>query len=349
MKEYKVGDKVTIKSLDWYNENKDKYGTVYVPGSFIRDMSKYCGKTTVITEVLATPNRYHVECDTGFWSWSAEMFEETEEEAKEETMKYKVGDKVRLKSQEWYDNHEKDDDGFIRNEEVPSFNPKMCTYLGKIATIKVVSKYAYEIDLDKGYWSWGDYMIECKVDDVELKEEEPTFKEGDFVKIKSEEWYEENKDDGDEVIENDITFDPEYCGKIGKIVEYDSSDETYKVQFDPDDESNYQWFTSNWMNKADKPDNWDDESYDDEDDDPYNDSIEEGDWVLVADKYSEESPREDWTVAKFVEARAKGIDTEEGIWNYCIEWTVFEPEDWEETIKHIYEGKDKKLIKVNRK
>ena len=31
---YKPSDKVRIKSLDWYNENKDKYGFIYTSNGF---------------------------------------------------------------------------------------------------------------------------------------------------------------------------------------------------------------------------------------------------------------------------------------------------------------------------
>ena len=50
---YKVGDKVRVKSLDWYNENKDEHGTVNVPFSFIKEMTQYCGKEFIITQVLS--------------------------------------------------------------------------------------------------------------------------------------------------------------------------------------------------------------------------------------------------------------------------------------------------------
>ena len=48
---YKVGDKVIVKSLDWYNQNKDTFGTVHVPCSFVRDMSRFCGKVVTIRSV----------------------------------------------------------------------------------------------------------------------------------------------------------------------------------------------------------------------------------------------------------------------------------------------------------
>lgn len=50
---YKIGDKVRVKSLDWYNENKDEHGTVNVPFSFIKEMAQYCGKEFIITQVLS--------------------------------------------------------------------------------------------------------------------------------------------------------------------------------------------------------------------------------------------------------------------------------------------------------
>ena len=61
---YKVGDKVRIKSLDWYNENKDKNGNIVFSSKvphfalcvnvrtvFTKDMVKYCGKVVTIENV----------------------------------------------------------------------------------------------------------------------------------------------------------------------------------------------------------------------------------------------------------------------------------------------------------
>lgn len=68
---FNVGDKVLVKSLDWYNDNKDALGTVNVPCGFVEQMSKYCGK--VLTIRYKGWRSYDVaEC--GF-NWSDEMFE----------------------------------------------------------------------------------------------------------------------------------------------------------------------------------------------------------------------------------------------------------------------------------
>ena len=46
---YKVGDRVRIKSLDWYNENKDQHGKVACGYHvFTEDMSKFCGCTMIV-------------------------------------------------------------------------------------------------------------------------------------------------------------------------------------------------------------------------------------------------------------------------------------------------------------
>ena len=42
---YKVNDRVRIKTLDWYNENKNHCGEIplFKPsGLFVPDMSRYC-------------------------------------------------------------------------------------------------------------------------------------------------------------------------------------------------------------------------------------------------------------------------------------------------------------------
>ena len=48
---YKVGDKVRINSIDWYNENKSKFGNVWGHYPFDKDMSKYCGKVMTISHI----------------------------------------------------------------------------------------------------------------------------------------------------------------------------------------------------------------------------------------------------------------------------------------------------------
>lgn len=75
---YKVGDKVRIKDIDWYNnEPKDAYGMtwcgrdlVYAYG-FGKGMVDYCGK--VLTVIDASDNVYIME---GLpYCWTDEMIE----------------------------------------------------------------------------------------------------------------------------------------------------------------------------------------------------------------------------------------------------------------------------------
>lgn len=64
---FKVGDKVRVKSLEWYNRNKDVEGFVYdrmddIP--FKKGMSKWCGKIVQIREVYTD----------GYWDTDASIY-----------------------------------------------------------------------------------------------------------------------------------------------------------------------------------------------------------------------------------------------------------------------------------
>ena len=46
---YKIGDRVRIKSIDWYNQNKDQHGRVACGYHvFTEEMSKFCGCTMIV-------------------------------------------------------------------------------------------------------------------------------------------------------------------------------------------------------------------------------------------------------------------------------------------------------------
>lgn len=74
---YKVGDRVVVKGVDWYNENKDAFGTVHVPCAFVCEMSSFCGKVVTIRRVNLSS--YSIE-ESLTYSWSDEMFEGLAEE-----------------------------------------------------------------------------------------------------------------------------------------------------------------------------------------------------------------------------------------------------------------------------
>ena len=72
---HKVGDKVRVKSLDWYNANKNQSG--YLTGldeTFVDEMSKLCGKLVTIDSVAKYC--YHINEDEYKYNWTDAMFEE---------------------------------------------------------------------------------------------------------------------------------------------------------------------------------------------------------------------------------------------------------------------------------
>ena len=83
---YKVGDKVRIKSIDWYNENKDKWGVVLLglDIKFYPNMAKCCGKVLTIKHAL---NGVYITEEFDAFNWTDEMIEcKVEEETKPKDM-----------------------------------------------------------------------------------------------------------------------------------------------------------------------------------------------------------------------------------------------------------------------
>ena len=81
---YKEGDRVRIKSLDWYTSNKNRIGEVWTKSlggkykiCFDRDMIRYCGMETVIFSV----ERENYVLQGIPYAWTDEMIEGLVEEA----------------------------------------------------------------------------------------------------------------------------------------------------------------------------------------------------------------------------------------------------------------------------
>ena len=77
---YKIGDRVRVKSLSWYNENKDEYGCVYCGNGmiFCDKMQEFCGKIMTISRIKPDPcdpdrGHYLVKENPAFWT--DKMFE----------------------------------------------------------------------------------------------------------------------------------------------------------------------------------------------------------------------------------------------------------------------------------
>lgn len=72
---YKVGDKVKIKSLEWYNQNKDAFGFIFCNHiCFDEKMTEFCGKTVTIA-AQRNENHYFIMEDNCLSFWSEDMIE----------------------------------------------------------------------------------------------------------------------------------------------------------------------------------------------------------------------------------------------------------------------------------
>ena len=132
---YKVGDKVRVKNLD--------------PDKYHESLIDYAGEILTINKIFNN-NSYYV--NENVWIWDEDMLEPVE-------YKYKVGDKVRvksdLKSDTWYNS--------------VLVNCTMAESRNKILTIeKIVGNKEYRVEENR--WLWGEDMFEPVEETVTLKE-----------------------------------------------------------------------------------------------------------------------------------------------------------------------------------
>ena len=84
---YKKGDKVKVKSLDWYNSNKNSEGAIIFEDFQIFDesMSEFCDKVVTIDAYNSRGNSYEIKEDGKVNYWTNDMFEDPaiEEEPQE--------------------------------------------------------------------------------------------------------------------------------------------------------------------------------------------------------------------------------------------------------------------------
>ena len=101
-------------------------------------------------------------------------------------MKYKVGDKVKIKSLEWYNNSQKDEYGSVKHGSGSNvFTNNMTKYAGMEATISKVGTYYYTIEIDGGMWGWNDWMFEeCSHSNLNEKEKTEMY----FTNIENEKY-----------------------------------------------------------------------------------------------------------------------------------------------------------------
>lgn len=182
----KVGDLVVIQSPEWYAAKKrdNHEGVVQLPVpeggrstiNFTDDMSRHCGKVAEVVGFMN--NRIKLDVDDQYWNWVPEMFE------KIIPNKFKVGDKVTIRSREWFEQNAvlTEEDGncvVIERGGIPDkayFTFEMAEYCSKEATIVAKAKRGgylnsreslsdiFVLDIDKGAWTWTPEMFEWKKD-----------------------------------------------------------------------------------------------------------------------------------------------------------------------------------------
>ena len=102
--EYKIGDQVKIKSLDWYNENKDEDGDVFCGEyDFVDNMTKFCGKVVTIQDCYEH-DCYTIKEDNEGFVFTGEMFEGLAEENSEAEFD-KMYQEMTKRVQEKFKNH----------------------------------------------------------------------------------------------------------------------------------------------------------------------------------------------------------------------------------------------------
>lgn len=131
---YNVGDTVLIKSRQWYDANKDEYGSVPSPSggnNFVNGMVQYCGQ---IMKIASVPRAREYYMENSNYFFSDFMIERKVESDESLSCPFNPGDKVRAKSKEWLDKQPKTANGYPRVGNLTIYD-KMKRICGQECTV----------------------------------------------------------------------------------------------------------------------------------------------------------------------------------------------------------------------
>lgn len=167
---FKVGDKVRIKSLEYLKsvDDNEKCNRRY---GWNDNMYNCAGKICTVSSIDGSGGFYTLK-EIGFM-WAEDYLEDVDNEENKKTPKYKVGDKVRVKSLEQLEQIAKKDffGGWVED---------MYEDAERVFTVKVVypisERQGIGYEVHESAWTWD----ECCLEDVEENGEEvlkETYKE----------------------------------------------------------------------------------------------------------------------------------------------------------------------------
>ena len=200
----KIGDKVKIRSLEWFNLINGNNSCNSKLGRFFPSMTKYCGKEAIITRII-NYNSFKLNIDNGVWTWLGYMFEpnilQLSNTLKNRILSYcnkcpyieychnnkessicnlcnyifynkkillSVGDTVKIRTLEWTNVV------FYQGERFIYLPKKYKDYLGKKAIITNVineSEPLYELNIDNGKFKWSNYLFEENFIEYKIRKE----------------------------------------------------------------------------------------------------------------------------------------------------------------------------------
>lgn len=160
---YKVGDKVRVKSLEWYNENKNSSGSIHCDSRvfFVSDMSKFCGSIFTIKDIDIDLGAYNVEENIYYWTDNMleGLVESNEKPVVFENIVFpneNYADKVELCLGNDYEIVVEDGRTFVQKKKpkYPTNHEECCQYLGyndKLSANKLVL-FSQLINARNAYW-----------------------------------------------------------------------------------------------------------------------------------------------------------------------------------------------------
>lgn len=144
--EYKVGDKIIVNSIEWYNENKDDCGVIDLEngGNFVEGMKENCGKVFTISDSYERDNQIYYHFKGTSWAWQSWMFSLVKKEVSNAL--YHVGEKVTINSKIWLAAQRLDGYGTVVHSDSSDtclFTSEMAKYCGRTVTIDKVKANAF--------------------------------------------------------------------------------------------------------------------------------------------------------------------------------------------------------------